>query len=71
MDGYDFHCVSLSVSGLAKEYHVGREKISESITLTLLFRTAGAALFGVLGDMYGRKWPMIVRATSTRRLTTH
>ncbi|ORY86952.1 MFS general substrate transporter [Protomyces lactucae-debilis] len=60
MDGYDFHCVSLSVSRLATEFGVGREKISESITLTLLFRTVGAAVFGIAGDVFGRKWALIV-----------
>lgn len=60
MDGYDFHTVSLSVSRLAKFYGQHREHISTSITLTLLFRSLGAAIFGIAGDLYGRKYPMIV-----------
>lgn len=60
MDGYDFHCVSLSISSLAKDFHVPRQDIKESITLTLLFRTVGAAVFGISGDIWGRKWAMIV-----------
>lgn len=60
MDGYDFHTVSLSVSRLAKFYGQHREHISTSITLTLLFRSLGAAIFGIAGDLYGRKYPMII-----------
>ncbi|KAJ7110832.1 MFS general substrate transporter [Mycena crocata] len=60
MDGYDFHSGSLSVSHLAEYFGESRDTISESITLTLLFRTVGAAVFGIAGDMYGRKWPMVV-----------
>ena len=60
MDGYDFHTVSLSISRLAEYYGKHRESISTSITLTLLFRPLGAAIFGLTGDLYGRKWPMII-----------
>ncbi|KAI5813219.1 major facilitator superfamily domain-containing protein [Pyronema omphalodes] len=60
MDGYDFHTVSLSISRLAVYFNHEREAISISITLTLLFRSVGAAIFGIAGDLYGRKWPMIV-----------
>ena len=60
MDGYDFHTVSLSVSRLAEYYDQHREHISTSITLTLLFRSLGAVIFGLSGDLYGRKYPMII-----------
>ncbi|KAI5815289.1 major facilitator superfamily domain-containing protein [Pyronema omphalodes] len=60
MDGYDFHSVSVSVSDLAKYYKRDRENIAMAITVTLLFRSVGAIIFGLAGDLYGRKWPMIV-----------
>ncbi|OLL22287.1 Carboxylic acid transporter [Neolecta irregularis DAH-3] len=60
MDGYDFHSVSLSISNLAIYYGRPREEISTSITLTLMFRTLGAISFGIAGDMYGRKYPLII-----------
>lgn len=31
-----------------------------AITLTLLFRSVGAALFGLASDRWGRKWPLFV-----------
>ncbi|ODQ51814.1 MFS general substrate transporter [Saitoella complicata NRRL Y-17804] len=60
MDGYDFHTVSLSVSKLAVYYDTPRARISQSITLTLLFRSVGAAIFGIAGDLYGRKYPLFI-----------
>ncbi|KAH7106453.1 MFS general substrate transporter [Auriculariales sp. MPI-PUGE-AT-0066] len=60
MDGYDFHAGSLSITNLSAYFHQSRDTITESITLTLLFRTIGAAVFGIAGDMYGRKWPMVI-----------
>lgn len=60
MDGYDFFTVSLSISRLSEEFNEPRESVSRSLTLTLLFRSVGAILFGLAGDLYGRKWPLIV-----------
>jgi SHS family lactate transporter-like MFS transporter len=54
------HSVSLSLTNLSKFYGVSKTDISTSITLTLLFRSLGAAVFGVAGDYYGRKWPMVI-----------
>ena len=30
------------------------------MTVTLMLRSVGAIIFGVLADRYGRKWPMII-----------
>jgi SHS family lactate transporter-like MFS transporter len=32
---------------------------TQAITLTLLFRSVGAVLFGVFSDRFGRKWPLV------------
>ena len=68
MDGYDFHVVSLSVTTLANYYGVTKTDITTSITLTLLFRSLGAAIFGVAGDFWGRKYPMVVNMLIVRRI---
>lgn len=49
MDAWDFFSVSLSVDGLLETFDIPstkRAKITTAITLTLLFRSLGAAIFG-------------------------
>lgn len=48
MDGYDFNAVNLVVADLAVVYGRRVTEISLSITLTLLFRSLGAAVIGIL-----------------------
>lgn len=36
------------------------ETVTLSITLTLLFRSVGALIFGLLSDRFGRKWPLVI-----------
>jgi MFS transporter, SHS family, lactate transporter len=59
-DAIDFFSVSLSVNALATQFGKSSTAITSAITLTLLLRSAGAVIFGVLSDRYGRKWPLIV-----------
>ncbi|RMZ73049.1 carboxylic acid transport [Pyrenophora seminiperda CCB06] len=44
---------------LADYYDTSNTAITTAITLTLLLRSVGAAMFGVAGDKFGRKWPMV------------
>jgi SHS family lactate transporter-like MFS transporter len=56
----DFFSVSLSVAALSKELGKDTKSITLSITLTLLFRSVGAVIIGLLSDRYGRKWPLVI-----------
>lgn len=58
-DAFDFHALSIQTVKLAKYYDVTKTEVTEAITLTLLLRSVGAALFGFAGDKWGRKWPMV------------
>jgi len=59
-DAIDFFSVSLSVPNLGTLFNEETHTITTAITLTLLFRTVGAVLFGVLSDRWGRKWPLVL-----------
>ncbi|KAI1146026.1 carboxylic acid transport protein [Nemania diffusa] len=59
-DAFDFHALSIQTVKLSKYYDVSKTAITTAITLTLLLRSVGAAIFGLLGDRYGRKWPMVI-----------
>lgn len=59
-DAFDFHALSIQTKKLADWYGTSKTNISTAITLTLLLRSVGAAFFGLAGDKYGRKWPMVL-----------
>lgn len=59
-DAFDFHALSIQTVKLAKYYDEDKGNVSTAITLTLLLRSVGAAFFGIAGDRYGRKWPMVL-----------
>ncbi|KAJ9137031.1 Carboxylic acid transporter protein [Pleurostoma richardsiae] len=58
-DAFDFHALSIQQVKLAKYYGTSKTDVSTAITLTLLLRSVGAAIFGLAGDRWGRKWPMV------------
>lgn len=58
-DAFDFHALSIQQKKLAEYYGTSKTNISTAITLTLLLRSVGAAMFGLAGDKWGRKWPMV------------
>ncbi|KAH9933174.1 carboxylic acid transporter [Epithele typhae] len=58
-DAIDFFSVSLSVDRLTEQFNRSTHDITTAITLTLLFRSLGAVIFGIISDRYGRKWPLV------------
>lgn len=58
-DAFDFHALSIQQTKFSRYYNRSKTDISTAITLTLLLRSVGAAVFGLLGDRFGRKWPMV------------
>ncbi|KAJ7177310.1 hypothetical protein C8R43DRAFT_1193309 [Mycena crocata] len=58
-EAIDFFSVSLSVPALADEFEKETSDITQAITVTLLFRSVGAVLFGIFSDRFGRKRPLV------------
>ncbi|KAJ3746015.1 MFS general substrate transporter [Lentinula detonsa] len=57
-DSIDFYSVSLSVTNLSAQFGRDTTDITRAITLTLLLRSVGAILFGIISDRFGRKYPL-------------
>lgn len=58
-DAMDFYIVSLTIKELANHFDISSADVTQALTLSLLFRPFGALIFGLLGDRYGRKWPLV------------
>ncbi|KAG8162916.1 hypothetical protein KVR01_007394 [Diaporthe batatas] len=59
-DSFDFFTVTLTLTEVAADFGVSNADVSWGITVTLMLRSVGALIFGVMSDRYGRKWPMII-----------
>ncbi|TIB18718.1 hypothetical protein E3P92_00563 [Wallemia ichthyophaga] len=60
MDAYDYFSVSLSVTPLSEYYGRDTTSITTAMTLTLLLRSAGALISGLISDKFGRRNVLVV-----------
>jgi SHS family lactate transporter-like MFS transporter len=60
LDAFDFFLVVISVPAIAAEFHQPIKAVALSLTLTLLFRPLGAAIFGLMAERYGRRLPLMI-----------
>ncbi len=60
IDAYDFFLVVFCLTAIAKDFHKSDSQIALVITMTLVFRPLGGFAFGLLGDRYGRRIPLMI-----------
>ncbi|TMW65853.1 hypothetical protein Poli38472_003618 [Pythium oligandrum] len=58
-DAFDFFTVSMTLEDLAKTFGKTKTDVTWGISITLMLRAVGSAIFGIAADRYGRKWPFV------------
>jgi len=60
LDSFDYFIVVMVLTEIAKDFHRTNAEVALTITLTLAMRPAGAFLFGLMADKYGRRIPLMI-----------
>src|SRR4051812_4723345 len=60
LDALDFFLVTFVLSQIATDFGHSISQVAFSITLTLMMRPLGAFIFGLLGDKFGRRIPLMI-----------
>jgi MFS transporter, SHS family, lactate transporter len=59
LDAFDFFLLPFALGSVAQEFGRSIREVTFGITLTLLMRPLGAFIFGLLGDKFGRRVPLM------------
>src|SRR5262252_4878855 len=60
LDAFDYFAVVMVLTEIAKDFHRTNAEVALTITITLAMRPAGAFLFGLMADRYGRRIPLMI-----------
>src|SRR6266446_3467994 len=59
-DAHEIFLLTFVVRDVAAEFSVSIVKVTFAITLTLMMRPLGALIFGLFGDRFGRRLPLMI-----------
>jgi SHS family lactate transporter-like MFS transporter len=60
LDAFDFFLLTFVIVPMAHDFGASIADLSFAITLTLAMRPVGAFVFGLLGDRFGRRMPLMI-----------
>src|SRR6266853_1328829 len=60
LDAFDFFLLTFVIVPMAGDFGTSIAELSFAITLTLATRPVGAFIFGLLGDRFGRRMPLMI-----------
>jgi MFS transporter, SHS family, lactate transporter len=60
LDAFDFFLLTFVIAPMAHDFGTSIAQLSYAITLTLAMRPVGAFIFGLLGDRFGRRIPLMI-----------
>jgi SHS family lactate transporter-like MFS transporter len=60
LDAFDFFLLTFVIVPMARDFGTSIAELSYAITITLAMRPVGAFIFGLLGDRFGRRIPLMI-----------
>jgi MFS transporter, SHS family, lactate transporter len=60
LDAFDFFLLTFVIVPMASDFGTSIAELSYAITITLAMRPVGAFIFGLLGDRFGRRIPLMI-----------
>ncbi|MEO6982253.1 MAG: MFS transporter, partial [Edaphobacter sp.] len=64
LDAFDYFLLTLCLTSIAADFHVGIKAVAEAIFWTLAMRPVGAFLFGLMAERFGRRPTLMLNIVS-------
>lgn len=59
-DAFDFFVLTYALVQVSRDFHQPIKQMAFTLTASLIMRPVGALLFGLMGDRYGRRIPLMI-----------